>query len=291
MVETPDNTRLARETIFTMPTTTIAQTPEALLNGESTDSAYWWLTSGRDLENMMQEAGYPEEAQRQFLAYYRQTICPQLGRQPSADSAKSGLGWDGTPFEYSFELKSSSVSESVRFGVDFGNLSPPDGDDTGIGPLDITSTQEVVDSLVGRTPGFDDTWYRSLVKFFDQSHEPKSKQLELVSKAGHQTPIVVGFDLYPSIPSSPKTLPVMGKVYFPPCHFAAANDLNRWDAIYQAIQQLPNVASLPTVLQSLKLIGDYLDSKPAKWKDGARYLATDFRSARKSSPQDLFAVP
>lgn len=276
MVKTLDHTREACETTFIMSTTTIVQTPEALLNGESTDSAYWWLTSGRDLENMMQEAGYPNEVQRQFLAYYRQTICPQLGRQPSANSAKSGLGWDGTPFEYSFELKSSSASESVRFGVDFGNLSPPDGDDTGLGPLDITSTQKVVDSLAGRTPGFDDTWYRSLVKFFDQSHKPKSKQLELVSKAGHQTPIVVGFDLYPRISSSPETLPVMGKVYFPPCHFAAANDLNRWDAIYQAIQQLPNVASFPNVLQSLDIIGDYLDSKPANWKDGARYLATDF---------------
>jgi DMATS type aromatic prenyltransferase len=257
-----------------MSTTTIIHTPEPLHNGESTDSAYWWLTSGSDLANMMLEAGYPDEVQRQFLTYYRQTLCPLLGRQPSAKSAKSGLGWDGSPFEYSFELKSSSASESVRFGVDFANLSPPDGDDAG--PLDITGIQKVVDSLAGRTVGFDDTWYRSLVKFFDQSNNPKSKQLELVSKAGHQTPIVLGFDLYPRIPSSPETLPVMGKVYFPPCHFAAAKGLNRWDAIYQAVQQLPDVASFPSVLNSLNIIGDYLASKPDNWKDGARYLATDF---------------
>ncbi|KAF3916554.1 hypothetical protein ABW20_dc0102474 [Dactylellina cionopaga] len=255
-------------------TTTTMQTPEPLQNGESADSAYWWRTSGRDLSNMMLEARYPDEVQRQFLAYYRQTLCPRLGQQPSAKSAKSGLGWDGSPFEYSFELKSSRASESVRFGVDFGNLSPPDGNDAG--PLDMTSTQKVVDSLAGRTVGFDDTWYRSLVRFFDQSHNSKSKQLELVSKAGHQTPIVLGFDLYSHPSSNPDTLPFMGKVYFPPCHYAAAKGLNRWDAIYQAVQQLPDVTSFPSVLKSLDIISEYLASKPDNWKDGARYLATDF---------------
>lgn len=261
---------------LTMSATSISQIPQPPTKEKSEDAVYWWLTSGRDLDRMMQEAGYPDEVQRQFLAYYRDTICPQLGQRPSGSSVKSGLGWDGSPFEYSFELKSSTASESVRFGADFANLSPPDDDEAGPGPLDLSRAEKVINSFAGKTPGFDDTWYRSLVRFYDQSGNPKNKQLELVSKAGHQTPIVVGFDLFPRISSDPTTLPVMGKVYFPPCHLAAAKGLSRWDAIYQSIQQLPDVSSFPRVLKSLDMIGEYLASKPAQWKDGARYLATDF---------------
>ena len=257
-------------------TTTVSHIQTPLTDGKSTDLDYWWQTSGRDIANMLRESGYPDEVQRPFLDYYKQTICAQLGRQPSANSAKSGLAWDGSPFEYSFELKSTSASESVRFGVDFGNLTSSEHDDASLGPLDTSRTQKIVDSIAGRTPSFDDTWYRNLIKFFDQSHLPKNEQFELVSKVGHQTPVVIGFDLHKRVPTSPETLPVMGKVYFPPCHFAAANGLNRWDAIYQAIHQLPDVASFPNVLKSLNIIGDYLATKPDSWKDGARYLATDF---------------
>lgn len=257
-------------------TTTVSHIQTPLADGKPTDLDYWWQTSGRDVANMLRESGYPDEVQRPFLDYYKQTICAQLGRQPSANSAKSGLAWDGSPFEYSFELKSTSASESVRFGVDFGNLTPSEREDVSSGPLDTSRTQKVVDSIAGRTPNFDDTWYRSLIKFFDESHLPKGEQFELVSKVGHQTPVVIGFDLHKRVPASPETLPVMGKVYFPPCHFAAANGLNRWDAIYQAIHQLPDVTSFPNVLKSLNIIGDYLATKPDSWKDGARYLATDF---------------
>lgn len=225
---------------------------------------------------MLQEAGYPDEVKRAFLDYYKETVCAQLGKQPSANSAKSGLAWDGSPFEYSFELKSTSASESVRFAVDFANLTPSEDEDASSGPLDTSRIQKIVNSMAGRTPSFDDIWYRSLIKLFDQSHLPKSEQHELVSKVGHQTPVVIGFDLHKSVPSSPETLPFMGKVYFPPCHYAAANGLNRWDAICRAVHQLPDVASFPNVLKSLNIIGDYLATKPESWKDGARYLATDF---------------
>lgn len=194
----------------------------------------------------------------------------------TTNSAKSGLAWDGSPLEYSFELKSTSASESVRFGVDFGNLTPSGRKDISSALLDTSRTQKVVDSIAEKTPNFDDTWYRSLNKFFDPSNLLKSEQVELVSKVGPQTPVVIGFDLHKRMPSSPQTLPIMGKAYFPPCHFAAANGLSRWDVICQAIQQLPDVASFPNVLQSLNIMSDYLATKPESWKDGARYLATDF---------------
>ncbi|KAI0971262.1 aromatic prenyltransferase [Xylaria arbuscula] len=257
-----------------MSNTFISQpTPVAQAADSTSDSEYWWRTSGRDVANMLDEAGYADEVKRRFLAYYRETLCPSLGVKPSSASAKSGLGWDGTPFEYSFELKSSKASESVRFAADFADLSPP-GDNSG-NPLDLTRARKVVQSLAGRTPDFDDSWYRSLVKFFDQSHHSKQKQFEIISKAGHQTPLVVGFDLHSRLSSNPEGIPAMGKVYFPPCHYAAAESITRWDAVYRAIHQLPDIKSFPNILKSLDSIKDYLETKPASWKDGARYLATD----------------
>ena len=257
-------------------TTTDSHVQTSWTDGNSTDLEYWWQTSGRDIANMMQESGYPDDVQRLLLDYYKQNICVQLGKQPSANSAKSVVGWDGSPFEYSFELKSTSASESVRFGVDFANLTPSEHGDNTSGPLDTSRTQKIVDSMAGRTSSFDDTWYRSLIKFFDQSHLPKSEQFELISRVGYQTTVVIGFDFHKRMPSSPEMLPAMGKAYFSPHHFAATNSLNRWEAICQAIHQLPDVTSFPNVLKSLNIIGDYLATKPNGWKGGASCLATDF---------------
>lgn len=106
---------------------------------------------------MLRESGYPDEVKRSFLDFFKQTTCIQLGRPPSANSAKSGLAWDGSPFEHSFELKSTTASESVRFGVDFGNLTPSEREDIFAGPLDTSQTQRVVDSIAEVTPNFDDT--------------------------------------------------------------------------------------------------------------------------------------
>ncbi|KAG6035343.1 hypothetical protein E4U41_006110 [Claviceps citrina] len=271
--------------------TPVAHTAEdADRGGRRTGPDYWWLTSGHDLAHLMQEAGYPDDVARRFLSYFRQDICPQLGDAVSAASKKSGLGWDGSPFEYSIELKSSAgSSQSVRFAVDLANLKDEDRPD---GVLSTAGTRKVVETLAGRTPGFDDTWYRSLLAFFDQSHQTKEKQLELAAQVGHQTPVVVGFDIFPKMPlaatpgsdnSNKDALPVMGKVYFPPCHSAAARGQTRWDTICQAIRQLPDMsAKYPALVDSLQMIDDYLATKPASWKDGARYLATDFVSPDKS---------
>ena len=53
-------------------------------------SRYWWDTSGRDLAQMMSVAEYSEEAQHQFLAFFRDTITPQLGSRPDGTSSRSG---------------------------------------------------------------------------------------------------------------------------------------------------------------------------------------------------------
>lgn len=234
-------------------------------------SPYWWSTSGRDLSNMLHEANYPEEVQRHFLSYFRDTICPELGPRPDGTSTKSGVGWDGNPFEYSFELKGSTKNPAVRFVVDLSQLRPADETN----PLSIATTQKVVDSLAERTPGFDDTWYRALSRCFFHSHTSTSEQQALITETGYQTPIILGFDIYPRI-SAPGRLPVMAKAYFPPCFTAAAKGITRWQAVRLAIRQLPEVNLHPNILRSLGLIEDYLSDKPKDWENGSRYLATDF---------------
>lgn len=239
--------------------------------GTAAVSPYWWSTSGSDLSNMLREANYPEEVQRQFLSFYRNTICPQLGNRPDSTSIKSGVGRDGNPFEYSFELKGSTRSQTVRFVVDVSELRPANKTN----PLSMATTQKVVDALAERTPGFDDTWYRALTQWFVHSHLPASEQQALIAEAGYQTPVILGFDIHPRI-SAPGGLPVLAKIYFPPCFTAAAKGITRWQAVRLAVRQLPDVNSHPNILRSLGLIEDYLSDKPKDWEDQPRYLATDF---------------
>ncbi|KAI0204041.1 aromatic prenyltransferase [Astrocystis sublimbata] len=232
---------------------------------------YWWLTSGRDLAKMMAVAKYSEEAQHSFLRFFRDTISPHLGSRPDSTSGRSGVGWDGNPFEYSFELKGASSTPSVRFVVDFTQLRPTDPEY----PFSITSTQEVVDELAKKTPGFDDTWYRNLVKWFTYSHLDSNEQKDLAIKAGYNTSMIIGFDIYRNAQPN-DGLPVMGKVYFPPCFTAARQGKSRWQVVRDAVHQLPEIHQYPNIIQSLSMIEDYLSTKPRDWEDGARYLATDF---------------
>lgn len=251
-----------------------AETTDFKTNGvvrAAADTEYWWNTAGRELASMLNEADYPEEVQRQFLSYFRENICTQLGSRPDDSAGKSAVGWDGTPFEYSFELKGQTKKQAVRFVVDLTQLRPIDKSN----PLSIATTQKLVDSLAKKTPSFEDSWYRHLKQWFSYGHLPTNEQQALVDKAGHQSTVVVGFDIYPQV-AGPGRLPIMAKVYFPPCFAAAAKGLTRWQATRQAIEQLPNVESTPNILKALGMIGDFLADKPKDWEEGSRYLATDF---------------
>ena len=117
-------------------------------------SDYWWRTSGTDLSRMLQEADCPEEAQRQFLDFYRETLCPLLGGRPEKDSLPAAVGWDGNPFEYSFEFKGSTKNPGVRFVLDLSELRPADKEY----PLSIANSEKVLQTLNKRSPMFDDTW-------------------------------------------------------------------------------------------------------------------------------------
>ena len=257
-------------------------TDETSFSGATTEikgneAQYWWKTTGRDLANMLHEADYPEEAQRQFLGFYRDIVCPYLGSHPDSTSAKSAVGKDGDPIEYSFEFKGSTKNPGVRFGVDLSPLRPVDT----ANPLGIATSQKVIDALGQRTPGFDDTWYRALCGWFVYSHLSKEEQDSLIEQAGHRMPIGLGFDIHTRL-SAPEALPAMAKVYFPPCFAAAEKGITRWDAVRMGILRLPQIESFPNILQSLETIEDFLSTQPDECKNGVRYLATDFLAPEKT---------
>ena len=123
---------------------------ESLVDGPS----YWWNTSGQDLSRMLIEAGYPEECRRQFLDFYQNTICPLLGGRPEPSSRPTCAGWDGNPFEYSFEFKGSTKKAGVRFILDLTELRPAREDK----PMDMTTVERVLDVLRERSPMYDESW-------------------------------------------------------------------------------------------------------------------------------------
>ena len=137
-------------------TETITAPSQTVLSVTEEGSSYWWRTSGLDLSRMLEEANYPEEVQRQFLDYYRDNICPLLGDKPKRNSKPAAVGWDGNPFEYSFEFKGSTQKAGVRFVVDLSELRPSNKEN----PLSIMNSEKVLDTLVKQSPMFDDAWVR-----------------------------------------------------------------------------------------------------------------------------------
>ena len=204
---------------------------------------------------MLHEANYPKEAQRQFLSFYLDNLCPQLGSHPDSTSGKSGIGKDGDVFEYSFEFKGSTKNSGVRFGADLSLLRPVDT----ANPLSIAASQKVVDALGKRTPGFDDTWYRAMCRWSVYAHSTREEQDALIEQTGQRMQMVVGFDIHTAL-SAADALPVMAKVYFPPCFAAAEKGISRWDTVRMGIRQLPNINSFPNILRSLETIEDYLST-------------------------------
>ncbi|KAI1206384.1 aromatic prenyltransferase [Annulohypoxylon truncatum] len=251
---------------------------EANIAIEEGDAYYWWRTSGQDLSRMLQEAGYPDEAKRQFLNFFRETICPTLGGKPDSNALRTAVGWDGSPFEYSFEFKESTKSAGVRFVVDLTQLRP--GDKTA--PLTTKTSENVIESLAKRTPLFDDNWHRALSQWFVYSQASESEQKALVAAAGYQTNIIMGFDINAKILDlAPGYLPVMAKSYFPPCFVAEAKGFTRWQALSLGIRQIPDIGLHPNILLALKMIEDYVAAKP-ELAGGARGLSTDFVKAGKA---------
>ncbi|KAK2787334.1 hypothetical protein FQN52_007238 [Onygenales sp. PD_12] len=243
--------------------------PEAAQGGR-VKRPFWWTSSGRGLARMLQESNYPEEVQHSFLTFYRNNVVPLLGDRPDETTPKSMLCRDGSPFEYSFELKSSSQNQGVRIALDLTQLRPADKSN----PLGIATSQRFVDILSQKTPAFDDTWYRALRDRLVRSGLFTSEQNALIAKVGQQSSVVMGFDVHRQA-VEPGKLPGMGKVYFLPCFAAAAEGITNWQATRSAIQQLPGINSYPNILKSLEMINDYLSDKEEVWQMGARFLAVD----------------
>ncbi len=126
-------------------------------------SQYWWKLTGRDIASMLHAAQYPEEAQREFLSYYKDTLCPLLGGIPSLDDETQvkSWTWDGSAHEYSFELKASTKDFDMRFVAVFSQLRPVNW----VALLESAGTGAAIASFASRASGFDDTWYRALKSY------------------------------------------------------------------------------------------------------------------------------
>ena len=118
------------------------------------DALYWWRTSGLDLARMMEEAGFPDKTKNQFLAFYSSVICPLLKGKPQAGSMPTSVGWDGNPFEYSWEFKGSTKKSSVRFVLDLTEVRPPNKNC----PMSVDTVEEVLKILKDKSPLYDDHW-------------------------------------------------------------------------------------------------------------------------------------
>jgi DMATS type aromatic prenyltransferase len=120
------------------------------------DALYWWRTSGLDLARMMEEAGFPDKTKNQFLTFYSTVICPLLKGKPEPGSMPTAVGWDGNPFEYSWEFKGSTKKSSVRFVLDLSEVRPPNKDC----PMSMDTVEEVLKVLKDKSPLYDDHWVR-----------------------------------------------------------------------------------------------------------------------------------
>lgn len=120
------------------------------------DALYWWRTSGLDLARMMEEAGFPDKTKNQFLTFYSSVICPLLKGKPEPGSMPTAVGWDGNPFEYSWEFKGSTKKSSVRFVLDLSEVRPPNKNC----PMSVDTVEEVLKVLKDKSPLYDDHWVR-----------------------------------------------------------------------------------------------------------------------------------
>ncbi|KAK2608292.1 hypothetical protein N8I77_006910 [Diaporthe amygdali] len=242
------------------------------------DALYWWRTSGQDLARMMHEADFPEKTQSQFLDFYRTVICPLLKGRPQPDSLPTAVGWDGNPFEYSWEFKGSTKKSSVRFVLDLSEARPPNKDC----PMSVETVERVLEVLSKKSPLYDDHWHRAIERWCVYSNASSEKQRDLIAKAGHQTPTILGFDINPKITEkAPDMLPVMIKSYFPPCFVGADRGFTRFQALSLGVRQLPDIGSHPNILLGLKMIEDYVADNP-KYEGCGRGLSTDFVPAGKA---------
>ncbi|KAK5991303.1 Prenyltransferase phnF [Cladobotryum mycophilum] len=241
--------------------------------------AFWWDTTGRNLADMLDAAQYPEHVRRNFLRYYYDVICPALGAPVTSSSFRSALSWDGSPIEYSYSLNGSTKEPEVRLSVDLSPLHPQclSWSD----PLGSGVTHQVVEDLISRNGEADAGWYNTLREHFRVSVGSPEEARELVSRAGHKSSVMLGFDIERSASVSSEDgsdtkIPAVGKVYFLPCLAAVSRNITRWQVIRNAVQQLPTVYSVPqNIIKAFKTMEHFFADKTREWEDSVRYLATD----------------
>lgn len=241
---------------------------------------YWNATAGADLARMMRLAGTPEKTQAGFNHFFATQLAPALGGKPDGSGTQKGsvVGWDGSPFEYSFEFKESTKTADVRFVADVTKHRPLDAER----PLSTAHGRAIIDYLAKHTPNFDSTWDRAVERNFNCEDLPTSVQQGLIDKLGFITPMILGFDIKPKMldqfPDHPGGVaPVMLKSYYSPHYTVAHNSIQggNWTAILDSVHNLPDIQTSPNILTALQCLVDYVADKP-HYRAATRFMATDF---------------
>ncbi len=248
----------------------------------SPSALYWWKTAGRQVATMLEMAQYPDDAQRRFLEFFRDTLSPSLGAAPKeGPAANSALTWDGTPIEYSLSFSGSIHKPNVRFSLDLSPLRPAASPEDA---FDTTTTVRVAEEFAANALGTDLTWYHSLNNYCRISPTSPADAQRIVSAARHQTPTMLGFDINRAISTpngdSRPPIPAMGKSYFLPWLPAAERGITPWQVVRGAIRQLPDLA--PNVSTALDALDKFIATKTPEWETGIPYLATDLIDPSKS---------
>ncbi|KAF9885006.1 hypothetical protein FE257_000829 [Aspergillus nanangensis] len=129
---------------------------------DKTDN-YWWDTTSVVLSKLMIQAGYPLPLQYQTLAYFYDIVLQGWGPIPlQTDGQPGGRPWkatmleDGSPFEPSFNLKTTGTIETVvRFTIEASDI----GSGTAEDPLNQKAVHDLVMRCAAADPDFDLTVY------------------------------------------------------------------------------------------------------------------------------------
>lgn len=210
-----------------------------LINGlvipKTSDSYFWWRTTGTALAILLQRAGYSSKSQCRHLLFYYRTITPELGAEPNANGTfskwKSFMTDNFSPIELSWEWGRGSEAPTVRYSIEpIGPLAGTTSD-----PLNQYATSRLLDRLQPAIPNCDLTLFKHFSeKLVSYTNNPILNKPEL-DREGHLSRTFVAFDLGREV----ETL----KVYFIPTFKASELSISPWTLVAQAIESLPGYSS------------------------------------------------
>ncbi|PQE07994.1 dimethylallyl tryptophan synthase protein [Rutstroemia sp. NJR-2017a BVV2] len=130
---------------------------------QNANTDWWWKTTGKQVQVVLENAGYSVSQQYEILLFHYWAVVPRLGPQPSSihPQWRSFMTDDFSPIEYSWKWGMGSDKPEVRYGIEA--LSPHPGGKTD--PWNQTPTHELLYQLNATMPGLDLSWYHHFKNF------------------------------------------------------------------------------------------------------------------------------